>query len=67
MYLCLLFFLLLRTLLLLLYSLMLLLALLLGVVVGFVPAAEGIAVATDATYVDIKFLAWLLLLYGERR
>ena len=36
------------------------------VVVGFVPAAEGIAV-TDATSVDIKFLAWLLLLYGERR
>ena len=36
------------------------------VVGGFVPAAEGIAV-TDATSVDIKFLAWLLLLYGERR
>ena len=37
------------------------------VVGGFVPAAEGIAVATDATSVEIKFLAWLLLLYGERR
>ena len=63
MYLCLLFFLLLRTLLLLLYSLMLLLALLMSLW----PAAEGIAVATDATSVEIKFLAWLLLLYGERR